>query len=366
MAASGEGLKYLKLWVSDEITEMHLGGETAAETGIRVRLRLIAGTGRVGRVGTLPVADGVLARLALVTLDEWLAAKEKISAGWTIESGRWLLPDILEQYEAMLDIQANASKGGRARWAKERRARRAARAARDCGKPPAGPSTAPPIEVPVEVPSRSAETSSKNGAKQEPPALPDLGVQTSATERARNAIGEQEIDGCAAALPAHCSGSAGAELEQCPLALSSYPQREPLKSSLTPASNVESAPPGRWYEAGEEQELVGLIQKARNRYPRQWDQIGDMVKRALESRAPFSVLRLALQRLLAYSARHPVAYAEKILRVEVPNYHAHAAVARVGATRAAVVGFEGVGHLIARAVQRSRSGATVQRGKASR
>lgn len=362
MAAAGEGLKYLKLWVSDEITEMHLGGETAAETGIRVRLRLIAGTGRLGRVGTLPVADGVLARLALVTLDEWLAAKPKIAARWHVEGGRWLLPDVLEQYEAMLEIQANASKGGRARWAKDRRSRRAARASRDRGKPPAGPSSS----TPAEVPARSAETASKKGAKQEPPASLDLALQVATVGPAASAIGKQEIGGRALALPAQCPSSAGAVPEQCSSALSSYPKRDPLKSSLTPACNVESAPAGRWYEAGEEKELVGLIQKARDRYPRQWDQIGDMVRRALESRAPFPILRLTLQRLLAYAAKHPVAYAEKILRVEVPNYHAHAAVSRAKARHVAAGGFEGLGHVIARAVRRSGSAGARQRGKASR
>ena len=391
---AGEGLKYLKLWVTDEVTQMHLDGESAAETGIRLRLRLIAGSGRVGDVGTLPAVDEQLARLALVTLDEWHAAKATVTASWERDGDRWRLPDIVAQYEEMIEQRAKASKAARTRWGSPRKGRRPARrrrppkSAEPCGQVPAAAAS--------DEGTKQEETPHRELALVTPPAEEELTPAPVEDQSGPQPQAEIDLGDHARALRTQSACTATAVQAQCPPELNAYPQRPRVKSSSVDpvadksahnlqaegdlkdharalrtqsACTARAAPEARiaWLQPAEQEELSSLIAQVQQRYPRFWGQLGQMVSRAFRRRPPFEVFRHALRQLLAHEARDPVPYAEKILRVEVPNYHERAAVEKhAREQRAAVIGFEGLGRLLGRAAARAGASQPIGEGNAAR
>lgn len=110
------GLDYIEVWVDDTTSHIFHSGESAQDTGIRLRLWLAAAKGAVSPVGTLPDDDDLLARLAMVSNDVWMEAKNRITNGWKRRQSRWHLRRIEEQHERRKARQERARQSAKARW----------------------------------------------------------------------------------------------------------------------------------------------------------------------------------------------------------------------------------------------------------
>lgn len=299
--SNSEGLGYLEVWVDDTASHILFSGESAAETGIRLRLWLAAAKGQLGPVGMLPDDDRILARMALVSEEEWAAAKPKVTASWTKTAGGWRIRRIIEQKEHQEQASKRGQHAANSRWGKRKRKNAGAL--------------------------RTQCTRTANAMPEGMPGGMPEGMHT----------------GC----PPSPSPSSGEEKKKSSL------ETRASRQERDPHSTVDNSDPprDRWLTEDQEKQLSTRLQGVQAKYPRHWMQLGRMIQIAFHRRPPFESFMLSLQRLLENGAKNPVAYASKILRVESQNHHEFEAIARHEKLKAGTRGgaFEAIGDVLARA-----------------
>lgn len=116
-------------------------------------------------------------------------------------------------------------------------------------------------------------------------------------------------------------------------------------SSSNSSSNSKAIPPltppaaedpgeAAWMTKDQEPVFASRWEMLKQRYPRHWWQIDQLIRDWKRHRKPADVCIEAMASALAHDAQNPIPYLAKILRVEEPNFHERQALARHEAVKA--------------------------------
>ncbi len=286
---AGRRIPHFPIWVDDTLAYLQENPEPTIATGARFRLWLVA----YRRGGRLRDDDKWLATWSGLSLRDWRRVREYVVSGWEYdaESKTFLIHRLAQEIERQNDLSAKAKANAEARWnACDRNApamRPHAIGNAECDRIR---NASPPL------PSKSLKKSSSDTSRIETTGPPGMSVDKSEDSSPRASAREE-----------------------------SEPNGNP-EPPVRPALNAEEGERLDGFRSRilDSKELAGHL-----------GSIDRVIVAQLRRGAPCSAIEQGLASVLEHKPREPAAYLAKVLRIEVPNHHEAAAIARHGALKQA-------------------------------